>query len=117
MKSFLKIAGLLALMVLLLLAAPALVGHLCHGLIAGTATFGLLVLGSVLILGLAVVGGGTAVVIALVVLLSLVCALVSVLLPVALPVLLLAGLITLIVKATRRKAPAETRSLPGPARP
>lgn len=105
MKSFLKITALLALMGLLLLTAPLIVGHLCHGLVAGTVAFGFMVLVGVLLLGLAIVGSGTLALVALAVLIALTCALISALLPVALPVLLLAGFIALILKLVRRKAP------------
>ncbi|HLP01349.1 MAG TPA: hypothetical protein VK163_04935 [Opitutaceae bacterium] len=104
MKTFLKVSFLLGLMVLVLLALPAVASHLCGGLVGGLAALGLMVVVGVLLLGLAIIGGGTAAVVVLGVLLALGCVVVAVLLPIALPILLVAGLITLLVKLTRRSS-------------
>ncbi|HLP08339.1 MAG TPA: hypothetical protein VK178_09235 [Opitutaceae bacterium] len=104
MKTFLKVAFLLGLMVLVLLALPAVASHFCGGLVGGLAALGLMVVAGVLLLGLAVIGGGTAAVVVLGVLLALGCVVIAVLLPIALPILLMAGLIALIVKLARRNS-------------
>ncbi len=105
MKSFLKISLLLGLMVLLLLAAPAILGHFCGSFFGGVVALVALVAVGVLLLGLAIVGGGTALVVGLALLLALACVVVAALLPIALPVLLVVGLIALITKLARRSTP------------
>lgn len=104
MKTFLKVSLLLGLMLLLLLAIPAFASHLCGGFLGGMAALGLLIVAGVLFLGLALLGGGTALLVAFAVLLALACAAVAVLLPIALPVLLVAGLISLVVKLVRHSS-------------
>ena len=91
-------------MVLVLLAFPALAGHLFGGFFGGLAALALLVIGSVLLLGLLAIGGGTAILVALALLLALACVVVAVALPIALPVLLVVGVIALITKLARRRA-------------
>lgn len=91
-------------MVLLLLAAPLIAGHLCGGFFSGMAALALLLFVGALFLGLAIVGGGAALVVGLAVLAALCCAVVTVLLPIALPVLFVAGLVALIAKLSRRSA-------------
>jgi len=102
MKTFLKVALLLGLMVLALLALPAIASHLCGGIFGGMAALAALVIGGVLILGLAIVGGGAALVVGLALLLALGCIAIAVLLPIALPLLILAALIVLPIKLARR---------------
>ncbi|MFT3830700.1 MAG: hypothetical protein QM691_13435 [Opitutaceae bacterium] len=102
MKTFLKVSLLLGLMVLVLLALPAVASHFCGGLMGGLAALGLMVVVGVLFLGLTLVASGTAAVAVLGVLLALGGVVLVVLLPIAVPVLLVAGLITLLVKLARR---------------
>ena len=102
MKPFLKVTLLLGAMVVLLLAAPAIASHLCGGLLGGMAALAAILLGAVLVLGLAIVGGGAALAVGLVVLLGLACAILAALLPFALPVLIVAGIVALILKLARR---------------
>ncbi|MBK8479259.1 MAG: hypothetical protein IPL39_24165 [Opitutaceae bacterium] len=109
MKTFLKVTLLLGAMVIVLLALPGLASSLFGGIFSGMAALALLVVGGVLILGLAIVGGGTAAVVALALLLALGCVVLAVLLPIVLPLLIVAGLITLMVKLVRlatRRGPA-----------
>lgn len=109
MKPFLKVSLLLGLMVLLLLAAPTIASHLCGGLLGGMAALALLALGCILFLGLAIVGGGAALVVGVILLLAVACAIITALLPIALPVLIVAGLIALVAKLARRNPrPAAT---------
>lgn len=105
MKTFAKVALLLGLMILLLLAAPALASHLCGGLLGGIAALGAVVFAGGLVLALAIVGGGVALVVGLALLLALACVVVTALLPVALPVLIFIGLVALIIKPTRHNTP------------
>ena len=105
MKTFLKVSLLLGLMVLLLLAAPAILGHYFGSFFGGVIALAALVAVGVLFLGLAVIGGGTALVVGLALLLALGCAVLAALLPIALPVLLVVGLIALITKLARRSTP------------
>ena len=104
MKTFLKVSLLLGLMVLVLLALPALSSHLLGGFLGGLAALALLVIGGVLILGLLAIGGGTALVVALALLLALACVVVAIALPIVLPVLLVVGVIALITKLARRRS-------------
>lgn len=99
MKTFWKVTLLLGVMVLL--ALPGLASTLFGGFFSGMAALALLAVGGVLFLGLAIVGGGTAAVVACAVLLALGCVALALLLPVVLPILLVAGLITLVVKLVR----------------
>lgn len=108
MKTFLKVSLLLGLMVVLLLALPAIASHLCGGFLGGIAALAALVVAGVLFLGLAIIGGGTALVVGLALLLALGCVVVAIVLPVALPVLLVVGVIMLITKLARRSAPPAT---------
>ena len=85
MKTFAKVALLLGLMILLLLAAPALASHLCGGLLGGIVALGAVLLAGGLVLALAIVGGGVALVVGLALLLALAGVVVTALLPVALP--------------------------------
>jgi hypothetical protein len=101
MKTFWKVTLLLGVMVVVLLALPGLASTLFGGFFSGMAALALLAVGSVLFLGLAIVGGGTAAVVAFAVLLALGCVVLAVLLPVVLPILIVAGLITLVVKLVR----------------
>ena len=103
MKTFAKVALLLGLMILLLLAAPALASHLCGGLLGGIAAIGAVVFAGGLVLALAIVGGGVALVVGLALLLALACVVVTALLPVALPILAVVGLCVLVAKASRRR--------------
>ncbi len=109
MKTVLKVSVLLGLMLLALLALPAIASHLFGGVFSGLAALALLVVASILLLGLAILGGGTALVVGLALLLALGCVVVAVLLPIALPGLILAALIVLPIKLARRLArPAAT---------
>ena len=101
MKTFWKVTLLLGVMVLVLLALPGLASTLFGGFFSGMAALALLVVGGVLFLGLAIVGGGTAAVVACAVLLAVGCVVLALLLPVVLPLLLVAGFITLVVKLVR----------------
>ncbi len=105
MKTFLKVSLLLGLMVFLLLAAPAIAGHFCGGYFGGMIALVALVAVSVLLLGLAIIGGGTALVVGLALLVALACAVLAALLPIALPVLLVVGVVALITKLARRNSP------------
>ena len=104
MRTFLKVAFLLGLMVAVLLCLPGIASSMFGGLFSGLAALALLVLGSVLFLGLAIVGGGAVAVIALALLLVVGCIVAAVVLPVALPVLVVAGFITIVVKLVRLAA-------------
>ena len=106
MRTFLKVTLLLGAMVLVLLALPGLASSLFGGFFSGLAALALLVVGTVLFLGLAIVGGGTAVVVGLALLVVLGCVALAVLLPVLLPVLLVVGMIILLVKLVRGAARA-----------
>jgi hypothetical protein len=101
MKTFWKVALLLGVMVVVLLALPGLASTLFGGFFSGMAALGLLVVGGVLFLGLAIIGGGTAAVVVCSLLLALGCVVLAVLLPVVLPILIVAGLISLVVKLVR----------------
>ncbi len=105
MKSFLKVSLLVGLMVLLLLAAPAIAGHIFGSFAGGLLVLAALALGGVLLLGLVIVGGGTALVVGLALLVALACVVLAALLPIALPVLVIVGLVALITKLARRSAP------------
>lgn len=91
-------------MLFALVATPFLSSHLCGGFLGGMASLALFGLGAVLFVGLAIVGGGTAALVALAVLLAVVCAIAAALLPIVLPVLLLVLLIALPIKLARRNA-------------
>lgn len=109
MKTFLKVTLLLGFMVVVLFALPEIASALCGGIVSGFTMMAGLTLAAFLILGLAVVGGGTAAVVVLSLLVSLACVLIAVAVPIALPVLVLAALIILPIKLARRMSrPAAT---------
>ena len=102
MTTFLQVSLLLGLMVVVILAGPAIASQFFGGIVSGLTALALLVLFAILFLGLAIVGGGTAAVVGLAMLLALGCVVVAVLLPIAVPILILAALIVLPIKLARR---------------
>ncbi len=102
MKTVLKVTLLLGLMVVVLFALPEIVSALCGGIVGGLTMMAALTLVGFLILGLAIVGGGSAALAVLALLLALACVAIAVALPLALPFLILAALIVLPIKLVQR---------------